>query len=81
MLLGFFSYNAGITRVRRWSQSTMIQFGKKEKMPIDLFLETVPYAETREYGRKLAGAAVMYEWLYSENSDINFIGIIEKMIK
>ena len=81
MLNGFFSYNAGITRVRRWGQTSMISFGKKSRMPIDLFLETVPYAETREYGRKLAGAAVMYEWLYSENSDKNFIGIIEKMIR
>ena len=81
MLNGFFSYNAGITRVRRWGQSSMISFGRKERMPIDLFLETVPFAETREYGRKLAGAAVMYEWLYSENSDINFMGIINKMIR
>ncbi|MBR1639866.1 MAG: lytic transglycosylase domain-containing protein [Treponema sp.] len=81
MLQGFFSYNAGITRVRRWVQSSMIEFGKKENMPIDLFLETVPYAETREYGRKLAGASILYEWLYSENQNINFKDIIEKTIR
>jgi soluble lytic murein transglycosylase len=84
LLQGFFSYNAGITRVRRWVQSSMISFGKKENMPIDLFLETVPYAETREYGRKLAGAAVMYEYLYGDGSidtNNNFNNIIEKMIR
>ncbi|MBP5519732.1 MAG: lytic transglycosylase domain-containing protein [Treponema sp.] len=62
-LLGFFSYNAGITRVRRWLQSSLIEFGKKSTMPLDLFLETVPYAETREYGRKLVSAAAIYQWM------------------
>lgn len=81
MLQGFFSYNAGITRVRRWVQSSMIEFGKKENMPSDLFLETVPFAETREYGRKLAGAAVMYEWIYSDDPDGSFNEIIKKLMK
>ena len=80
LLQGFFSYNAGITRVRRWVQSSMIEFGKKEKMPVDLFLETVPYAETREYGRKLAGAAAMYAYLYNDDSDQAFNDIIGKMV-
>ncbi len=62
-LLGFFSYNAGITRVRRWLQSSLIEFGKKSNMPLDLFLETVPFAETREYGRKLISATIAYDWL------------------
>ncbi len=62
-LLGFFSYNAGITRVRRWLQSSLIEFGKKSNMPLDLFLETVPFAETREYGRKLISATLAYDWL------------------
>lgn len=64
-LQAFFSYNAGITRVRRWLQSSLVEFGKKKNVPMDLFLETLPYEETREYGRKLVSAAVMYEWLYS----------------
>ncbi len=62
-LMGFFSYNAGITRVRRWLQSSLIEFGKKSNMPPDLFLETVPFAETREYGRKLISATLAYDWL------------------
>lgn len=63
-LSAFFSYNAGITRVRRWMNSSKIEFNNIKKLPDDLFLETIPYEETREYGRKLVGAAAMYAWLY-----------------
>ena len=68
ILQAFFSYNAGITRVRRWLNSSMIGFGEKKNMPGDLFLETVPYAETREYGRKLISASIMYKWLYGSKT-------------
>jgi len=63
LLLGFFSYNAGITRVRRWLKSSLVEFDKKSNMPLDLFLETLPFSETREYGRKLISATAMYTWL------------------
>lgn len=59
----FYAYNAGITRVRKWKQSSAFGLGLKV-IPEDLFLETLPYAETREYGRKLVSAAEMYTWLY-----------------
>lgn len=83
LLQSFFAYNAGITRVRRWLKSSLIDFGKKSDMPLDLFLETIPYAETREYGRKLVSATTMYEYLAAddeENSEA-FTQIIEKLIK
>ena len=63
LLQAFFSYNAGITRVRRWLKSSLAEFGTKSKLPMDLFLETLPYTETREYGRKLVSAAAMYDFL------------------
>lgn len=63
-LSAFFAYNAGITRVRRWMNNSKIGFNNIKKLPDDLFLETIPYEETREYGRKLVGAAAMYAWLY-----------------
>ena len=78
LLLGFFSYNAGISRVRRWLQSSLTEFGKKSNMPPDLFLETVPFAETREYGRKLISAAAAYEWLYNPQ---NYDTMIEALLK
>ena len=77
-LLGFFSYNAGITRVRRWLQSSLIEFGKKSNMPLDLFLETIPFAETREYGRKLVSATIAYDWL---NDPHNFPQTVENLIE
>lgn len=77
-LLGFFSYNAGITRVRRWQKSSLTEFGKKSNMPLDLFLETVPYAETREYGRKLISATIAYDWL---KAPARFPETVEELLK
>ena len=61
-------YNAGITRVRRWIKSSKVVYNNRTYLPQDLFLETIPYDETREYGRKLVGATVMYGWLYYDKS-------------
>lgn len=33
-------------------------------MSMDIYLETLPFQETREYGRKLVGAGAMYAFLY-----------------
>ena len=84
-LNAFFSYNAGITRVRRWLKTSKIGVKGKDKNTQDLFLETIPYSETREYGRKLVSASVYYELLYTdrqknENSTI-FKETIEKLMQ
>lgn len=55
-LLALFAYNAGLTNVRRWKRPA--------GMSMDLFLEILPFQETREYGRKLVSAAAMYGFLY-----------------
>ncbi|UTC56913.1 lytic transglycosylase domain-containing protein [Treponema sp. OMZ 305] len=52
-----FAYNAGISRVRGWQK-------KAQGLPEDLFLESLEYAETRDYGRKLLSAATVYGTLY-----------------
>ena len=72
------SYNAGITRVRRWLSSSINEFGSKNKMNGDLFVETVPYEETRGYGKKLISSTVMYAWLYDESS--SFPQIVQSFI-
>lgn len=77
-LSAFFSYNAGITRVRRWMNSSKIEFNNIKKLPDDLFLETIPYEETREYGRKLVGSAAMYAWLYYDKEIAEEISEIVK---
>ena len=78
-LQGLLSYNAGITRVRRWLSSSMLEFGRKQDMSSDLFLETVAYTETRNYGKKLLPATVMYQWLYSDEPA--FYETVESFIK
>jgi soluble lytic murein transglycosylase len=50
------AYNGGLGRVRRWRSA--------ETMPEDLFLETIEYEETREYGRRVLAAAAIYGYLY-----------------
>ena len=52
-----FAYNAGISRVRGWQK-------KATGLPDDLFLESLEYAETRDYGRKILSAAAVYGVLY-----------------
>ena len=63
-LYAFFSYNAGMQRVRRWLKASAIEFGRSAPVSADIFLETIPYAETREYGRKIISAAAVYGFLY-----------------
>lgn len=67
IILAAFSYNGGISRVRSWVKSAAQQFGTKS-VPHDLFLEALPFTETREYGRKILSAAVVYGWLYYDLS-------------
>ena len=51
------SYNAGPVAVSRWLKKNTI----KEE---DLFVETIPYNETRNYGKKLLATACIYGMLY-----------------
>ena len=51
------SYNAGPVAVSRWLKKNTI----KEE---DLFVETIPYNETRNYGKKLLSTACIYGMLY-----------------
>lgn len=61
VLEALFAYNAGITRVRTWKKNS-------GNLPLDLFLEQIPFAETRDYGRKLLVASVFYGVLYNNMS-------------
>ncbi|MDR3170978.1 MAG: lytic transglycosylase domain-containing protein [Treponema sp.] len=56
-LLALLSYNGGMNRIRRWRSA-------ESKFPEDLFLETIEYTETREYGKRVLAAAAAYGFLY-----------------
>ena len=51
------AYNAGATAVNRWRS----QFGT---LPLDEFVESIPYQETRDYVKKIVGSIPVYQTLY-----------------
>ena len=53
------AYNAGLSRLRSWEKAS-------PSLPADLFVETVPLAETRDYVRKILVSSVMYAFLYHD---------------
>jgi soluble lytic murein transglycosylase len=70
-LLSILAYNGGMSRIRRWHRD-------RGAMPGDLFLETIEYRETREYGRKLVSATAVYGFLYYQVNPEAFIADICK---
>jgi len=63
-MLALLAYNGGTGRVRSWRNGEVQALGFN--LPIDLFLETVPFPETRNYGRGVTSAAAIYRKLYFE---------------
>ena len=48
------AYNAGIGAVKRWLD--------EPRPPWDLWIETIPYKETREYVARVMAFSVLYDW-------------------
>ncbi len=53
--LGSAAYNAGPEAVDRW-------VNQRDTLDPDLFIETIPYHETREYVSRVLAFAVIYDW-------------------
>lgn len=53
-ILATAAYNAGPGAVERWPRS--------EDLPIDLWIETITYKETREYVPRVLAFKVIYDW-------------------
>ncbi len=68
------AYNAGPVAVGRWLKKNTI----KEE---DLFVETIPYNETRNYGKKLLSTACIYGMLYYNKKPSEVVKEIYKDIK
>jgi len=49
------SYNAGPHRVKRW-------LPLEEKMSADVWVDTIPYDETRKYVRRVMAYSTVYQW-------------------
>ncbi|MDR2445130.1 MAG: lytic transglycosylase domain-containing protein [Spirochaetaceae bacterium] len=56
-LLALLSYNGGMNRIRRWRNA-------RPALNDELFLESIEYAETRDYGRQVLTAAAIYRRLW-----------------
>jgi len=61
-MLALLAYNGGMGRMRRWLATDREQ--KDGGLPHDIFLETIEFGETREYGRRVLAAAAVYGYLY-----------------
>lgn len=55
------AYNAGATPVARW-------LAQRPPYDIDLWIETIPYRETREYVARILAFAVIYDWRLHGNA-------------
>jgi len=60
-VLALMAYNGGQNRIRRLRNAN-------SKLPIDLFVETVPILETRDYGKRVPAVAKIYHELYYKDS-------------
>ena len=50
------AYNAGPTRVSRWLKDT------NKQLPFDVWIETIPYSETRKYVQNVLSYSVIYAY-------------------
>jgi soluble lytic murein transglycosylase len=62
------AYNAGLSRLRSWDRQT-------GGLGPDLFVESVPFAESRQYVRKILVSTVMYAFIYSGREPKETVGL------
>lgn len=55
------AYNAGPHRVRRW-------LPERQKLPADIWIETIPYKETRQYVTRVLAYALIYQHRMGRNA-------------
>jgi len=61
--LSIAGYNAGEGAVDRW-------LGERGALPLDEFMETIPYDETRNYTKRVLSSYLTYAWLYDRKHPI-----------
>ena len=60
------AYNAGANAVERW----MKRDGFPIAMPTDVWIETLPFYETRDYVPRVLAFATIYEWQLNRNPQV-----------
>lgn len=61
-LLATAAYNAGSDRVLAW-------LPKNGRLPADVWVDTIPFWETRNYVRNVLSAAVIFDWRLHDHSE------------
>lgn len=56
------SYNAGVRPVRRWWEARRLD------MPMDEFIESIPFEATRLYVKQILGDYQNYKWIYYQGN-------------
>ncbi len=69
LMRGMFAYNAGPGRMRRWAAAY-------PELPDDILLEILEYSETRQYGRNITQAALMYGALYEGRTSSDTLDLV-----
>lgn len=70
VILAIFAYNGGMANVKKWTrearrfQNSRFESKSPAAISLDLFLETLPFSETVDYGRKLVEASALYAFIY-----------------
>lgn len=62
------AYNAGISRVLRWLDPG------RQRLPLEIWVETIPYKETRQYVQGVLAFSMVYEHLTDEASPMSTLG-------
>lgn len=57
------AYNAGPSRVKRW-------LGEDRTLPADVWVDAIPYTETRRYVRAVMAYTTIFEWQLSEKKQV-----------
>ncbi|MCA9564252.1 MAG: transglycosylase SLT domain-containing protein, partial [Myxococcales bacterium] len=69
-ILAFSAYNAGPHRMARWLEA----WGH---LPLDAFIEFIPYEQAREYGKKVYRYLVRYRTIYQDVENLYLGNVID----
>ena len=69
VVLATAAYNAGANRIKQWRP-------QKQALPADIWIETIPFKETRSY----VSSVLMYTLIYQQRLTRNSLKISELML-
>lgn len=65
-LFAIAAYNGGQSNVKNWIKQNTKPFA------LDVFVEQIPFPQTRDYVKKVTGAWITYAWIYDDINSVEF---------